>query len=108
MSTLASIANKALGYDCPYCAGKKVSNENSFAIKFPKLLKEFDFEKNIGIYPNVFAFGSQKKVWWKCPKGEDHEWQRSIIKSNKGIYCPICKDISKLEAMKVWRNNHGH
>jgi len=30
------------------------------------------------------------------------------IRTKPKVYCPICKDISKLEAMRVWRSNHGH
>jgi hypothetical protein len=32
-----------------------------------------------------------KKVWWKCPKGDDHNWE-SVIKTRakQGVGCPIC------------------
>ena len=31
---------------------------------------------------------SNKKAWWKCPKG--HEWQATITNRNKGVGCPVC------------------
>ena len=30
------------------------------------------------------------------------------ITTKPKVYCPICKDVSKLEAMRVWRSKHGH
>ena len=33
---------------------------------------------------------SHKKVWWKCDKAEDHEWEAIIATRSKGNNCPIC------------------
>ena len=30
------------------------------------------------------------------------------IRTKPKIYCPMCKDISKVEAMMAWRVAHGH
>ncbi len=32
----------------------------------------------------------QLKVWWKCPKGPDHEWDARIKDRVKGNGCPCC------------------
>ena len=35
--------------------------------------------------------GTNKKAWWKCPKGPDHEWESTLDKrSNAGRGCPFC------------------
>ena len=45
--------------------------------------------------------GSNKKVWWQCPKG--HEWQAVIHNRVKGQGCPYCsgkrliKDLNDLQ-----------
>lgn len=36
--------------------------------------------------------GSGKYIWWKCPKGDDHEWQTSARNRRKGDGCPICSN----------------
>ena len=34
---------------------------------------------------------SNKRVWWKCPKGDDHEWMTSInMKVGQKTGCPFC------------------
>jgi len=44
-------------------------------IKFPELMKEWDYNKNT-ISPDKLTYGSGKKVWWKCEKG--HSWSCEI------------------------------
>ncbi len=39
--------------------------------------------------PFDVGVGTHKKVWWKCPKGEDHEWKASIV-SRIDRNCPFC------------------
>ena len=64
----------------------------SFA-KYPHLLKEWHPAKNGVLNPEYLSWGSGKKVWWKCSKGEDHEWEAAIhhrASNNSG--CPFCSD----------------
>lgn len=42
----------------------------------PKLVQEYNFEKNKELDFNKLTHGSNKKVWWKCSK--QHEWQACI------------------------------
>jgi hypothetical protein len=75
---------------CPICTGRKVVLSNSLKTKNPKLLKEWDFKKNNGINPDKIYYSSTTKVWWKCEKGDDHEWQASVQTRNNGVGCPYC------------------
>ena len=64
-------------------------DNNNLAMKYPLLLKEWDYDKNVNIDPNNVSFGSYKKVWWKCEK--NHSWKavisnRTCLKRN----CPYC------------------
>jgi very-short-patch-repair endonuclease len=54
------------------------------------LFNEFHPIKN---HPKLlidFKPQSNKKVWWKCSKNPDHEWEASLCNRNKGSRCPMC------------------
>jgi very-short-patch-repair endonuclease len=80
-----------MGTGCPSCQGLQVSVTNSLATQYPHLAKEWHPKRNNNIKPeNIVAF-SNKKVWWVCPEGPDHEWQAAPstrITQNQG--CPFC------------------
>jgi hypothetical protein len=86
----ATLYKRNMGRGCHYCSHQKVTPENSLAVKFPELLKEWDYNKNIGIDPEKINSCYNKKVWWKCCLG--HEWQISpcsrvsVLEHN----CPYC------------------
>ena len=89
----ATISSRYKGNNCPYCSGKKIlSGYNDFATKNPKLIKEWDYNKNI-IKPNTIAESYKERIWWKCSKC-GYEWQAKIISRIRGAKCPYCKSIS--------------
>lgn len=53
-----------------------------------KLLLEWNYEKNVGLNPNDFSCGSDRKVWWICKN--DHEWEATINSRYVGNNCPYC------------------
>jgi len=69
---------------------------------YPNLIKEFHSTKNGNLKPEEFTHGSNQKVWWKCPKGEDHEWVSTINNRSNGDNCPFCS------GRKVSRSNNLH
>ena len=75
---------------CPFCANKKVSVTNSLAALFPEIAKEWHPIKNGKLTPDDVTSGSGKKVWWKCNKGSDHEWEETITNRTRGNNCPFC------------------
>jgi len=80
------------GKGCPYCAGKKVSITNSLVTVFPDIAIEWHPTKNGNLTPDQIVVGSDKNIWWKCPKGPDHEWQCNIY-HRTGLTksgCPYC------------------
>ena len=86
-----AIVNRTIGSNCPYCSGNKVSMSNCFATKKPLISKQWHPTKNGNLTPYDFTAGSRKKVWWKCPEGEDHEWISSICDRKTYLDgCPIC------------------
>jgi len=63
--------------------------KKSFAETHPEVAKQWHPTKNADLSPFDITSGSNKKVWWKCPKGEDHEWEMSIASrasSGQGVY----------------------
>lgn len=54
----------------------------------PKLIQEWDYEKNDGLQPSDLTLGSNKPVWWKCSLG--HSWEISPNHRNRGSGCPYC------------------
>ena len=42
---------------------------------FPEGAAQWHTTRNGDVTPADVVAGSGKKVWWKCPKGDDHEWQ---------------------------------
>ncbi|MDQ6598088.1 zinc-ribbon domain-containing protein [Bacillus salipaludis] len=79
------------GSGCPYCAGKKVEKNASLAAIKPKLLEEWNFEKNRDVNPSDFLPYSHKKVWWVCKKC-NWNWEAEIASRSNGSGCPKCKN----------------
>ncbi len=68
---------------------KSLIKGNSFGKTFPLLLKEWDYQKNGKLTPELFSAGSDVKVWWVCDLG--HSWQSVIANRCRiGTGCPIC------------------
>ena len=62
--------------------------ENNLLSTKPLLARQWHLSKNKPFRPEDVTSGSNKKVWWRCPKG--HEWQASIVNRSKGRGCPYC------------------
>jgi len=87
----AQISSVSRGHRCPICAGQKVGVNNSLQVRFPELITEWHSKKNGNLNPSDFTWGSGVKVWWKCPEGDDHEWEAAIRhRTSNGSGCPFC------------------
>ncbi len=92
----ASVSNRTRGTGCPYCSGRKaIKGYNDLATVNPELAKEWNYEKNGDLKPNMVMANCGKKVWWRCEKG--HEWQVSVDNRNRGSSCPFCANRQVLE-----------
>jgi hypothetical protein len=95
----ASIADRRQGYGCPYCAGKRVCKSNSLAAKRLDLVKEWHPTKNGGLTPWDVTPGSGKRVWWKCPVSDDHEWEARVCsRTTMGSGCPCCANLKAVKS----------
>ena len=84
------VRTRSKGYGCPICSGHKVARSTSLATLKPEIAEQWHPTKNGELSPFNFSTGSGRKIWWKCNKGDDHEWQASIDKRVSGRNCPIC------------------
>lgn len=64
------------------------NKETKYVSDNPKLMSEWNYDKNTHLDPTKLTLGSGRKVWWKCSKG--HEWEDSITHRNSGRACPYC------------------
>ena len=85
----SSIDSRSSGCGCPICSGRKVVLSTCVAITNPDLVKQWHPTKNGKLTPFDVAKGSDKKIWWKCPEGDDHEWS-SVIRDREKSNCPVC------------------
>ena len=84
---------------CPVCAKKRggvkrnirrIKEQGSLAETNPKLLAEWNFEKNKNVSPHEVIAGSSEKVSWVCSSC-GFIWMASIVKRAKqGSGCPKC------------------
>ena len=61
-----------------------------FLSEYPEIASEWHPTKNGELKPENFTYGSQRKVWWKCPMGHSYD---SIITSRtrkNPTGCPHC------------------
>lgn len=82
---------------CPFCSGKRVSQSNCLATKFPEAKEQWHPTKNKPLTPEMVTAGSSKIVWWHC-KIHAREWQAAISnrkKQNFNIGC--CQNQSKIK-----------
>lgn len=90
----ATIASRAKGHGCPYCAGRKhIKGINDLASANPEIAREWDYAKNGNMSPDRIAKGSHEKVWWICPNG--HSYQASPLNRTNATNhtgCPYCSN----------------
>ena len=84
----AQISSRNIGRGCPYCAGKKVCDDNCLLTVNPKLAKQWHPSENGELTPNDVTSNSGKKVWWICKKM--HVWHTSVACRTRGRGCPYC------------------
>lgn len=103
-----NLASRAYGRGCPICAdiqwsenngGHKVTTNNCLTTTHPELLTKWHPTKNT-ITTQEVSKGSNKKVWWKCPVADDHEWEATInsIDTTDDKGCPCCYGIKVVKS----------
>ncbi|MBR3131019.1 hypothetical protein IKG31_00365 [Candidatus Saccharibacteria bacterium] len=88
-SYMRTVSSECNGAKCPKCASTElIVGYNDLATVRQDLLKLWNYEKNGATEPSSITPSSNKKVWWKCPKG--HEWETAPHDILDDIHCPYC------------------
>lgn len=77
----------------PETRRRRVSSQSSryWVAGYPRLVEEWHPDKNGDLRPEEVSYGSRRRVWWRCPKGPDHEWQAIVeSRTTQGTGCPFC------------------
>lgn len=89
-----------------YKMQSKILDENSLGAKVPRLIEEWNWEKNQNLSPFDFSYNSHFSVWWRCKRG--HEWMAPINNRAKtnGTNCPYCSNQKVLEGFNDFASLH--
>lgn len=91
------ICDREVGDDsCPYCCDKKIlSGYNSFKVRHPEEMEEWDELANFLLAdPNYILSSYTKAVWWICSKGHKYSMSPNLklyYRIRKQEPCPFCK-----------------
>ncbi len=102
--------NQRKRFGCPCCENLKVVLSNCLATTHPELAAQWHPTKNEALTPYDVVFGSDRRVWWKCPK--DHEWKaviqrRSGTAARVGCGCPKCNESRGEKAITAYLNQNN-
>jgi Probable Zinc-ribbon domain len=86
--------DRARGHGCPYCSGRRLAPERSLATLFPSIARQWHPTKNGELTARDVTMSSSRRVWWRCRKGTDHEWQTTVANRGAlGTDCPFCANL---------------
>lgn len=81
---------------CPYCSGKKVlEGYNDLGTVNTQLAREWAYELNGELKPQMVTGHSNKKVWWKC-KECGRIWQSKVNDRANGRGCAKCSEAKRI------------
>jgi hypothetical protein len=104
----ATVDKRSSGRGCPCCAGRKIATSNCLETTHPEVAKLWHLTKNGTLLPKDVVKGSQKKVWWRCPVADDHEWETTVNKrAIGGRGCPFCSSNS-VTLSNCFATTHPH
>ncbi|WXA87999.1 zinc-ribbon domain-containing protein [Pendulispora rubella] len=87
----ASVAQRIRHPKCPMCKMILPSKTTTLKATAPTFARYWHPTKNAPLKPSDVSAASSKRVWWKCPKGADHEWCCSVAARIKAKnHCPYC------------------
>lgn len=86
-----AVAHRSAGTGCPFCSGQRAGVDNSLAATRPALAAEWHTSRNGPLTAADVVPGSNRRVWWQCPRGAEHQWQATVASRVKGRGCPFCR-----------------
>lgn len=87
ISNRTAVANRSA---CPYCASKKVCDDNALIELYPVVAAEWHPKKNGKTKVTDVLKASKKTYWWLCSKCK-HSWKTDVAsRTTGGSGCPAC------------------
>lgn len=74
---------------CPCCNGYILTDKNRFSTKYPYLLEEWDYDKNI-VSPKEISYSRGDKYYWICKRCSNSWFMRLSDRTIQGKGCPEC------------------
>ncbi len=78
------------GRGCPFCAGQRATPRTCLSATRPDLAAQWHPTLNGDLTPDDVLPRSNRRIWWKCDAGPDHEWQTTVNSRSSGVGCPAC------------------
>lgn len=81
-----------------------ITENNSLVKLYPSIKEEWNCDRNKGLIPENFTYGSEKVVWWKCGKC-GYEWESPIYyRTTKNCGCKNCNSLllKNPELLEEW------
>ena len=98
----ARLNNRSNGKGCPFCSNQKIIPSNSLGEVNPQLASQWHPTLNGSLTPFDIAPSANRKVWWKCPNGDDHEWQATVNQRSTGTGCPKCNPVWSRAELRIY------
>jgi hypothetical protein len=112
VSRLRNLKKNGLYRICKLCSDKEgmikrrqaiIKKSGSFADNYPKLLKEWDYEKNT-VHPNEITASYSKQVNWICKINKEHLWPAVLAnrtKKKNPTNCPFCNKYLQISRAEI-------
>lgn len=101
-SYLAQIGSKRKGHGCMVCDGQVATEDNNLALKFPSVVKEWNYVKN-NKKPTEYLPYSNKEVYWNCQACNSTYDKKINERTSGGEGCPYCvgKRVNSTNSLAV-------
>lgn len=86
----------------------EVLHDKSISVNHPEAIKEWDFEKNKNITPDMVNFTSNKNYWWICSLGHSFKASPSNKFSSTANSCPYCTNHKVLSGYNDMITRYPH
>jgi len=97
---------KKSSINCPNCfISNQLKESGILGELYPELMKEWDFEKNIGIDPYRLTPGSNRRAFWICSKC-GNRWNSVIETRTMGRGCSHCASSEGEKIVKNFLSEH--
>lgn len=74
---------------------------------YPKVLDEWDYELNVDVlFPDLLPARSNKKYYWKCPKGHPSYLCSVDKRTHRNNGCPVCANYKVIKGVNDFESNH--